>query len=364
VEPSGWFLVFVARLVVTGKLRRALRAVLRRLAVGLGIRRITPRQGEHGPTVTVHVEPAGDTGGAYRPKHRPQDPSVDPREPGGGESSSRGTDHGWANCTMSSGAVALAYQTGGRLALWGGDLRHAQGDLDGGTDLNDVRDAWAEYGESLSIRSGDGWGAVVDAHEAGRAIIIQGEGNVPGSGTFDGGHASCIGVETRSSDGYWLWSEPTVDDWQWVSPSKIKAWAQAWNSDISFAVSSPSSSPEPEPDKPPPIPEPLCYSQADMDAIRRSGNAAVEHASTHVVDELVGVWVDWFRAPAPRPIDAWDLGAWAEYSLAELDPCSQGSPAAWAKGIYPTPVVEAIRALTGPSTWDAGSWRETLWAAV
>ena len=58
---------------------------------------------------------------------------------------------------MTSSAIGLAYQSPrGELDLWGGDLRHSQGDLSGGTDLYDARDAWAEFGETLTdqIRGG------------------------------------------------------------------------------------------------------------------------------------------------------------------------------------------------------------------
>src|SRR4051812_27702756 len=186
--PTRWGLIVLA------VQRLDLRAFLRALAVLAGLRRLTPRPGEELPWALTWVEDPGDTGGPYRPSHRRQDPSSDPAEPNGSESSSRGNDHGWSNCTMASGADAMAYHTGGASKPWGGDLRHRQGDLDGGTDLYDLRDAWAASGHTLTIRSGQGWSKVVADHDAGRAIVIQGSGEVPGAGSFTGGHACCISI--------------------------------------------------------------------------------------------------------------------------------------------------------------------------
>jgi hypothetical protein len=189
-------------------LRAWLAEVLPRwLAILLGVRRVAPVDG-YWPSRSV-VVPELDTGGGFRAAWRQQDPAKDPKEPFGGESSSAGNDHGWSNCSMTSGALVLAYQQPqGSKAYWGGDLRHSgQPDLSGGTDLYDVRDAWAEYGETLTIKSGAGWSAVKTAHNEGRAIVIQGTGNVPGSESFDGGHACAIAPETHS-DGRWLFGDP------------------------------------------------------------------------------------------------------------------------------------------------------------
>lgn len=178
-----------------------------------------------------------DTGGTFRPDWRMQDPSRDPREPFGSESSGTGTDHGWSNCTMVAAALAHAYHRRKQAGPQGGDMRHNQSDLAGGTDLYDAKTAWENWDDAvLSIRSGAGWGAVEQAHAEGRAIIIQGEGNVPGSEGFDGSHACCIGIETNS-DGKWLWGDPLATGWQWVTASSIREWAQRLNANILFAVS-------------------------------------------------------------------------------------------------------------------------------
>lgn len=360
--------------LIRGRLRMAWRALL----IALGIRRITPRVGELLPTHLVTVpELPRDTGGGYRPKHRPQDPAKDPREPFGGESSSRGEEHGWSGCTMSAGADALAYATAGALELWGGDLRHEQQDLDGGTDLYDLRTAWEAYGETLTIKSGSGWGPLVDAHEARRPIVIQGSGQVPGAGDFTGGHACSIAPETHS-DGRWLFGDPLCTDWQWIEPSKIRSWAEDWQSSIAYAAG-PKPDPD-EPDPPPPPPPAKTYTQAELDAAVAAADAAARSSEeaecalelTQAGDDLVGEWMEWMRAPRPRDVDRWDAGAWADpgADLEELidegvdpDPCEPGSgaPAAWNRGGLPSPVSDAIAAVYLPAAWDGSSWRAAAW---
>lgn len=343
-------------------IRPGLRLVWRAIEIFLGGRRPSPRPGELLPMWSYHADDPGDTGGAYRPSHRRQDPGVDPREPGGGESSSTGSDHGWANCTMSSGADALAYHTRGGKALWGGDLRHAQGDLSGGTDLYDLRDAWAAKGETLTIRSGAGWSAVTAAHNEKRAIVIQGSGNVPGSATFDGGHACVIGIETRSSDGYWLWGDPLVTEWQWVSSSSIRSWAERWQSSIAFATSRVvESAPDPEPAPPPNV---STYPPGNSPAeLKRYAAQQSEIAVGMAGAELVGFWADWLRGGPAAASDTWDGGVWAGIAelLEAVDPCDAGGAARWARSSEPEPVAAAAHALEHRATWGERGWLEVLW---
>ena len=200
----------------------------------------------------LRTVPEIDTGAAFRPDWRKQDPSADPTEPYGSESSGTGNDHAWSNCTMCAAALAYAYQIGDKSGPWGGDLRHHQDDMSGGTDLYDARTAWDRLGnQSLTIKTGAGWNAVKTAHNEGRAVVIQGEGNVPGSESFDGGHACVIGNET-ASDGKWLWGDPLASGWQWVTESSIRDWAENLSSGIYFAVSkvltAPPTTPAPEDD--------------------------------------------------------------------------------------------------------------------
>ena len=180
--------------------------------------------------------PPIDTGGAFRPDWRKQNPASDPKEPYGGESASTGEEHGWSGCTMTAAALAYAYARGDASGPWGGDFRHHQSDLTGGTDLVDADEAFHNYGnENLDIRTGNGWADLKAKRAEGRAVVIQGEGNVPGTESFDGGHACCIGLETNS-DGKWLWGDPLASGWQWVTESSIRDWAENLSSGIYFAV--------------------------------------------------------------------------------------------------------------------------------
>ena len=334
----------------------------RGVAIALGIRRVSPEAGYWPRDRTVTVEPLADTGGTFRAAWREQDPAVDPREPNGGESSSTGTDHGWSGCTMTAGALALAYQEPkGGLAKWGGDLRHQQSDLSGGTDLYDLRTAWAEYGETLNIRSGSGWSALVAAHDEGRAVVIQGSGNVPGSESFDGGHACCIAPETHQ-DGRWLFGDPLASGWQWVSVSSIRSWAEHWQSSIAFATGErPTSSPPPAP----PEPEcPDCPPETPRGPeLRRAEALGAEIA----LDEAVGSWVGWLGPGALIPGGLWDASSWASPELASIawlsDPCDiPPEVAMWGRGPVLDPTAAARHAIDTAPRWDAVGWRSLLWS--
>lgn len=312
------------------------------LALALMVRRVAPRDTEPWPWRTVTV-PDLDTGGAFRAAWRPQDPSRDPREPNGSESSQAGNDHGWSNCTMAAAAMALAYQRApsqGSLAPWGGDMRHRQSDLSGGTDLYDARTAWAAYGETLTIRSGAGWSAVDQAHREGRAIIVQGQGNVPGNQTFDGGHACVIAPETLS-DGKWLFGDPLATGWQWVTPSSIKTWMAAWSSGYAFAVGEKPPAPTPVPPDPvppkPPTPPPPPPGPSYAEGLA-AGTAQGEAAA------LDRVFASWRPGLPALALVYWGAATWGT--------------AAW----YQTPLpLGALAAARTPAAWDVGGWAAATW---
>lgn len=198
------------------------------------------------------IIPNADTGGAppviegfssgwYRPSQKQQNPAIDPSEPTN-ESDSVGYDHGWSGCTMSAGAMVLDFHTLGEINKWGGNLRHAPGqpDMSGGTDLWDVQKAWDYFGEYLDIRSGAGWDGVEGDHFAGRALLVTGEGEVPGAGNFAGGHACAIFPETHS-DGRWLFGDPLCTGPEWISPTEIRTWMENLDSSCNYARSNPHS---------------------------------------------------------------------------------------------------------------------------
>lgn len=316
----------------------------RAVAIATGLRQISPRP-DRIPSHSVEVEEI-DTGGAFRADWRMQDPAVDPKEPNGGESSSVGNEHGWANCTMCSAALAYSYQVQDKSGPYPGEFRHKQSDLSGGTDLYDARDAWKAYGnQTLTIKTGAGWGAVQTAHKEGRAVIIQGEGNVPGSESFDGGHACVIAPETHS-DGRWLFGDPLATGWQWVSESSIKTWAQNLSSSIYFAVSKIPAASTP----PPPAPEPCPVTVGEVDIKYMEASAVAAEREL-----LLSQMVDWVANPvdpAPFPLgDAlalvpnlgWNEGKWNQttWYLRPIDP----NAARWDSAIW-----------AGTSPVEGGTW--------
>lgn len=315
----------------------------------LGLRRFTPRPFGKVPMFSTTVEDIGDTGGGgwFRPAYRMQDPAKDPQEPYGSESSGSGNDHGWSNCTMAAGAMAMAFATNGAKAKWGGDMRHHQSDLSGGTDLNDLDQAFAAYDESFSVKSGSGWDDVQRYRKEGRAIVIQGEGNVPGSESFDGGHACVISPETQSDASKWLFGDPLATGWQWVSESSIKSWAQAWNSSISFGITAanpPAAEPEP-PTQDPYEPAKPYYPSAHPHDCTPAADAAVALAR----DKDVETWLNYIRqnmpGDIPQPvhdaIEAWNNGPgfwgeayWRQHTYADPEP-PPANAARWDVSVWP-----------------------------
>ena len=126
-------------------------------------------------------------------------------------------------CTMSSGAMALDFHTLGAIQRWGGELEQHQGDHVGGTDLGDLADAWAYYGQNLSQGTG-GWTGVEAALAAGKAVVLQGDyDRIPDANScqrgFDGDHAIALFPTTGAwarvgdplCDGFHLnWPEAAV----------------------------------------------------------------------------------------------------------------------------------------------------------
>jgi hypothetical protein len=224
--------------------RPRIEAAFRLAAFALGVRIVLPRLGDRLPD-------RGDVGGAppdpgppaegwFRPAHRRQDPAADPREPSG-ETSSAGEAHGWANCTMTAGAVVLAFDVlgdGDAGALWGGDLRHApsQPDYEGGTDLYDLAAAWADYGRALQVRTGAGWAGVLADLEEGRALVLTGTGNVPGQATYDGGHAIAV-LPEPGAPGRRLIGDPLAVGFEWVDEDELRRLAERLEPGVNYARS-------------------------------------------------------------------------------------------------------------------------------
>jgi hypothetical protein len=280
--------------------------------------------------------PPVDTGGAYRAGFGSQfgDPSESHTSP-----HSEGS-----NCTMASAGMALDHHTGGRLRKRGGDMRHRQSDNDSGTDLYDAAEAWAEYGESLSIRSGAGWSAVVDALEDGRGVILQGTGGVASCGDYTGGHA--IYVAPESSGSRWLKGDPECSGYEWTEASALKGFATRLSSGVYFAVTKAQSS---TPPAPAPAPCPPCPDPAPLI------DAAAVNATEAERDRSVGEWVAYLQAPKVRG-GIWDASTWA-------DDCPAPDDGIWSVALgFPDPVAAARHALATPPLWDSEAWRSLLWA--
>lgn len=329
------------------------RVLPRALAIGLGVRVLSPWDG-YWPREGVQVAPL-DTGGGYRASNRRQDPAVDPTEPYGGESSGAGSDHGWSNCTMASAATALAYQVprGAGPKPWGGDMRHRQSDMTGGTDLYDARQAWATYGETLTIRTGAGWTGVQKAHGEGRAIIVQGEGNVPGSQSFDGGHACVIAPETHA-DGRWLFGDPLASDWQWVTQGSIRTWMESLGAGCYFAVGDAAPPPDPGPD---PAPGPDTSGPADRAAGYQAGRTdgyaeGVRDGRALEADATFASWAPGGPYNLPAGVATWDDVDWSGVSMGAVI----GPP--WAA--VPIPMA-AVWAAQFPALWDDAAWTAAVW---
>jgi len=308
----------------------------RGFAVWLGLRRLSPRDVKPNRSNQTTV-PEIDTGGSFRPDWRKQNPSSDPKEPYGSESGSTGENHGWSNCTMTSGALGYAYHVKDKSGPWGGDFRHNQSDMEGGTDLYDLRTAWDRYGnQSLTIKTGQGWSAVKAAHNDKRAVIIQGEGNVPGSESFDGGHACIIGIETNS-DGKWLFGDPLASGWQWCTESSIRDWAENLSTGIYFAVSKVVESPPPEPPtepEKPPIP-PAIPDPGYMDGYAKG----TVDGSNMALDAVFNSWL----VPAAGG-GMWDNADWEHVTWSAI----------------PIPIA-AVAASGKPAKWDAHNWAGGKW---
>jgi hypothetical protein len=244
--------------------------------------------------------------------------------------------------------MALDYHTGGRLRKRGGDMRHHQNDNDSGTDLYDAAQAWASYGESLSIRSGQGWGAVVNALDDGRGVILQGTGGLGPCGDYDGGHAIYIAPE--SSGSRWLKGDPECSGYEWTEGTTLKGFATRLSSGIYFAVTKAYGSSTPPP-TPPPADCPDCPPAPPVgpELERAEGLGA-----SGALDASVTEWVEYLSAPKLRG-GLWDASTWA-------GDCPEPDDAIWSVGLrLPDPVAAARHALATPPLWGAEAWRSLLW---
>jgi hypothetical protein len=244
------------------------------------------------------------------------------------------------NCTCASAGMAMDFHTAGGKVKKGGDMRHNCPDNVEGTDLYDMRAAWEHYGQSLSIRSGQGWGEVMDCLREGRGVILQGMSSAFGSGcsaAYDGAHAIYVHPE-KNAEGKWLMGDPICSGWQWKSADILKEFAQRFSGSICFAVTKvrdndppppePEPEPEPEPDDPTPYPSaPKVPLQEICDH-----EPQVTHARLIAQDADVTALYDWY------------------IGIAKTEPA----------------IVRDAKlcADNGTALWDLSNWRQAIWEPV
>jgi len=159
--------------------------------------------------------------GVYRPKFKAQwnDPT---------------TTLDWFNCTMTSGAMGLDFDTLGHVDVMGGTLRSHSGDHVGGSNLAALEKAWAYYGQDLHVQTGGSWSDVTtDLHNY-KGVILQGMyGALPkayhstvNSIGFTGAHAIYLNPEFNAN-GDVLMGDPLNNKFIWVPQAALHSFAAA-----------------------------------------------------------------------------------------------------------------------------------------
>lgn len=142
-------------------------------------------------------------------------------------------------CTMTAGAMALDYHTRGQIQVWGGDLEKHQNDHVGGTDLNDLKIAWAYYGQVMTPGTG-GWAGVTSALAQGKAVVLAGDydqlTNYSCQLGFDDDHAIVLIPSTDNQYGFVV-GDPLCRNFKTIPASVIKAYAEKFSASVYFATS-------------------------------------------------------------------------------------------------------------------------------
>lgn len=138
-------------------------------------------------------------------------------------------------CTMESGAMVLDWHTRGAIQVWGGELvqhcgRSVDSIIGSGTNLGDLKTAWAYYGQYLDIRSGGTWTDLIACLSEGRAVVIQGDyGYLPDTEkcqvTFEGNHA--ISLYPYAYSGRILTGDPLCNAFKGRKETSLQTYAEA-----------------------------------------------------------------------------------------------------------------------------------------
>lgn len=137
-------------------------------------------------------------------------------------------------CSFSSGAMALDFDTLGKIKVWGGTLlaqaHLTDADIRDGTNLQQVAKAWEAYGQTLTIKSGGYWADVVAALRQGRGVILQGDHDQLSAAArcsdFMGDHAIYLNPELNATGTAVLTGNPLCKAFQYVPLTQLQAFAE------------------------------------------------------------------------------------------------------------------------------------------
>jgi len=149
-----------------------------------------------------------------------------------------------SGCTWTSGAVGADAVTGGAKDR-SPDYIHTLVKRDEETNpklpgwsLGDLRLAMQRLGVLFDVRIGQGWGNLVNVHDAGHYVVLQGDsdqfGNNTCSGAFDGDH--CIGIRPGGASRSWLIDDPICTQARYESPTTLLRYARKLDRGIRFGV--------------------------------------------------------------------------------------------------------------------------------
>ena len=138
-------------------------------------------------------------------------------------------------CTLESAAMALDFQTGGRVQKWGGQLvpwcgRSPEEIRQKGTNLQNAEQAVNHFGGDLDIRDGP-WSDVIAELRKGNLVILQGDyDQLPNAtscqDTFEANHAVVLLPELDEARATVLSGDPLCGGFRWTPQDEWRAYAE------------------------------------------------------------------------------------------------------------------------------------------